>query len=275
MKLFHLFPVLMLVCFCSNSVHAKDDYEDEEKKSRFGFVGVNLGSFFANKNTAIIYNGTKESSSFGIQAVLDHTYYKPILDNYFQNSRYYIYEYPIQSKYKTALDLGVHAGINLGSFGSIFMDVNVLSLRYEQAFTMAIDDPLNQSPEPTYAQIPIIGEEERFYINLGTQVTLEESESILWYFAVFATMNDLKLNQNYFVIGEREYPIFHINPADPNQKPGGVGYGFGTGTGVKVSLNETIKLDFTYNLTYSKTKMNESLQPFGLHHALALRIIWG
>ena len=38
------------------------------------------------------------------------------------------------------------------------------------AFTVAIEDPNNQSPDPTYEQIPIFGEEKRMNINLGSTI---------------------------------------------------------------------------------------------------------
>ncbi|MCO6498864.1 MAG: hypothetical protein J5I47_00620 [Vicingus serpentipes] len=271
-----LLSLLSLLILTPNLWAQEEDYEDwskdETKKSLF-FGGINVGGFFANKNTAIIYTGNPSATPYGISYILSIPSYKTIFDTYFQHP-YAISEFPQNPSYSTALDIGVHAGMNIGDAAAIYIDINTSQLKYEQTFTMAIDDPLNKSPEPTYEQIPILGEEKRFNLNLGTQLNFYTAESSLAYFALFGNFNSTKMERNYIVINNREYNIIHNAAQQPSDNPGGIGYGAGTGLGFKYNLTENLLLDLNYNLYYTKINMNSNLNPFGMHHGIMLRVIW-
>ena len=147
-------------------------------------------------------------------------------------------------------------------------------LKYEQTFSIAIDDPNNQSPEPTYQQIPILGTEKRFNFNLGTQLSFYKQDKTTMYWAIFGNLNGVQLVRNYFVINDKEYEIIHNTPQDPSIKPGGIGFGAGSGFGLKYQISNSILVDLTYNLYFSKTNMTENIQPYGIHHGLMMRILW-
>lgn len=55
MKIFLVYIFLFLSVFNFSSF-AQDDGEEENPKTFFG--GINIGTFFANSNAAIIYTGT-------------------------------------------------------------------------------------------------------------------------------------------------------------------------------------------------------------------------
>lgn len=75
---------------------------------------------------------------------------------------------------------------------------------------MAIDDPYNQMPGPTYKQYAIIGEEERYHINLGTQLSFFNGESSNAYFSFFANLNNVRLKRNYIVINTPFFTSMNI-----------------------------------------------------------------
>ncbi len=147
-------------------------------------------------------------------------------------------------------------------------------LKYEQTFTIAIDDPFNQSPEPTYEQIPIFGKEKRFNLNLGTQLSFYKQNKTTIYWSIFGNLNGVQLERNYFVINNREYEILFNNPQDITIKPSGIGFGGGTGAGLKYQVTNNILVDFTYNLYYTKTNITETIHPYGIHHGFMMRVLW-
>lgn len=247
--------------------------EEEEENVKTFFGGINVGSFFANSESAIIYTGSSSITPYGINYILTQPQNKIIFDNYFKYP-YYVAELPQKPTYKVALDIGFHGGIYLSKINSIYMDVNITQLKYEQTFAIAIEDPSNQSPEPTYKQIPIFGKEKRFNLNLGTQLSFYNTEKTAIYWAVFGNLNVVKMERNYIVINSAEYEIFHNTPDPFNVKPGGLGLGGGTGLGLKYQLTDNIILDFTYNLYYTKINFTEAIQPYGVHHGLLMRILW-
>lgn len=275
-----LFFVILSICnttlFAQNDDWAseKKDWTDvEEKDTPLFFAGINVGALFPNNNTAIIYTGSTNVTPYSISYILSNPYNKTIFDDYFEYP-YTISELPQNPTYKTALDIGLHAGINLGGGNTIFIDLNSSTLNYEQTFTIEINDPYNQSVDPTYEQFPIIGKEKRFNLNLGTQLSLLNADKTTIYSAFFGNFNSIKLEKNYIVINGREYPIIHSPTQQPNVQPGGIGYGAGTGLGLKYRLTEKVLIDLTYNLYYIKTTMNDNIQGFGINHGLTFRLIW-
>ncbi|OFY94290.1 MAG: hypothetical protein A3K10_09980 [Bacteroidetes bacterium RIFCSPLOWO2_12_FULL_31_6] len=252
----------------------KKDWADKESSSSSKFfAGINVGALLVNSNTAFIYTGASDITPYGINYLLSVPTYKTTFDTYFQHP-YFVSEYPQNPSYKTALDIGLHAGVNLGEGNAIYIDINSATLNYEQTFTMAIDDPNNQSPEPTYEQIPIIGKEKRFNLNLGTQLSLFHAEKSNFYWSFFGNFNSIKLNRNYIVIDNKEYEIIHSNAQLTTPEPGGIGYGGGSGLGFKYKLTNKITADLTYNLYYIKSKMNNAIQGFGMNHGIMFRLIW-
>ena len=271
--LLFLFTVLVVT---PNLWAQEEDYEDwtkEEPKKSLFFAGINVGGLFANKNTAEIYSGSPNATPYGISHILSIPNYKATFDAYFQHP-YAISEFPQDPSYRAALDMGVHAGMNVGDGAAMYIDINISQLKYEQTFTMAIDDPLNKSPEPSYEQLPIFGEEERFNLNLGTQLNFYNGENSLAYFTLFGNFNSVKMKRNYIVINNREYNIIHNSAQQPGDNPGGIGYGAGTGLGFKYNLTDNLIVDLNYNLYYTKINMNDNLNPFGIHHGLLLRVLW-
>ena len=271
MRIFLIHLLLFLSVF--NFSLAAQEEDDEEEKPKTFFGGINVGAFFANSNTAIIYTGGNVITPYGINYILTQPHNKITFDNYFKHP-YWVADLPQNPVYKTAFDIGFHGGFHINKVSTIYIDINITQLKYEQTFSIAIDDPSNQSPEPTYEQIPIFGKEKRFNVNLGTQLSYYTTEKTDLYWAVFGNLNVVNMERNYFVINNTEYEIYHNPPDQINVKPGGLGYGGGTGLGLKYQLTDNIVLDFTYNLYYTKINMTDNIQPYGMHHGLLMRILW-
>ena len=258
----------------NNSNDEKDwANEPNENAPPLFFVGINFGMLFANNNTAAIYTGSSNVTPYGIDYILSIPSYKTTFDTYFQYP-YYVSELPQNPSYKSTLDIGLHAGINIGKGSTIYLDVNSSNLNFEQFFTIAIDDPTNKSPEPTYEQFPIIGKEKRINFNLGTQLALLNKNKTTIYWSAFGNFNSIKLDRNYIIINNQEYEIIHSNPQLPDVPPGRIGFGGGSGPGIKYRLTDRILADLTYSLYYIKTRMNDNVQGFGINHGIALRLIW-
>ncbi len=257
------------------AVHFSGYSQDEPQKKGSRFTaGIQMGAFFANDNTAHFYSGTPDITNYGINWTLGLQFYKQRFDNYFVHP-YYIAEFPFEPVYEPAIEVGLHLGFEINDEISLFADLNSVRLNYKQFFTMAIDDPSNQSVEPNYERIPIVGKENRFYLNLGTQINCYEDGSSKLYWSLFGSLNDLEVKSNYFTINGIRYDILHPVNDDFNVKPGGIGYGGGTGLGYKFSVANQLNLDIYYNLHYSKTRLNDDLEKFGIAHSVGLRITWG
>lgn len=267
---------LILLSFLSLSftVFAQDeDYEELEDTVKFSF-GINFGAYFSSQKTADIYSGRQDITPFGVEYVFQQRFNQEIFREYFNNNFYEIAEYPLEPKYRTASEIGLHVEYDLNSAIDLYADVNITQLKFEQAFTVAIDDPTNGIVGSTFEQIPLFGEENRFHLNIGAQFSLYQDELANFYFAFFGSLNNTQMRRNYFVIDNQEYEIFHIAFDRPNQRLGGIGYGGGTGLGFKYLISDHLTTDFYYNLSYVQVNLSEAFQPYGFNQGLGIRVIW-
>jgi hypothetical protein len=278
MKMFKIFLLITfsLVSICS--IKAQDggayNYEDEQEDTSRFFIGINFGGYFPNNNTAGIYSGTSNATQYGIHYVMNQREYEQTFKNYFNQHLYSIEEYPSDPKYKTAFEIGLHAGYRLNKRISFFLDFNTIQLRYEQAFTVAIEDPGNQMVGPTYEAIPIFGKENRISVNLGMEYNFYTNGKSTAYLPLFANATDVELKSNYFVVNNQQYELFHYNYNLPSQRIGGIGYGGGTGLGFKFHLNDQILADLYYNLIYTEINLKTGFQEYGVQNGLGVRILW-
>ena len=277
MKFQFLFSFIMFFGL-SQPYYAQDEYlyeDDEELEDTVKFsFGINFGAYFSNNKTAEIYSGRSEITPFNIPFVLSQPFNQQAIRDYFRFD-YYIAEYPIETRYRTASEIGGHIEYNLSKVIDLYLDVNITQLKFEQFFTVGIIEPNNGRIDgDRLEQIPLFGEENRFHLNLGAQFSIYHDEYSNFYFSLFGSLNNTQMRRNYFVINNVEYEIFHVALDRPNQRLGGIGYGGGTGLGFKYKIMDHLTTDFYYNLSYAQTNLREAFQPFGFNHGLGIRIIW-
>lgn len=273
-----LFLFLLSFTCCTINVFAQDDYlyeDDEELEDTVKFsFGINFGAYFSNNKTAEIYSGRPDITPFSIPFILSQPFNQQAIRDYFRFD-YYIAEYPIETRYRTASEIGGHIEYNLSEVINLYLDVNITQLKFEQFFTVGIIEPNNGRIDgDRLEQIPLFGEENRFHLNLGAQFSMYHDEYSNFYFSLFGSLNNTQMRRNYFVINNIEYEIFHVALDRPNQRLGGIGYGGGTGLGFKYKIMDHLTTDFYYNLSYAQTNLSEAFQPFGFNHGLGIRIIW-
>ncbi len=275
--MFVLLIVFLSLPNCLAQQHWYKYDEVDSSKSRF-FIGVNVAAFFTNAKTAGFYSGTPAITQFGVEHYLfDRQDLQQTFRDYFVHpyNREEI-EYPLEPRYKTSVEIGLHVGYHLSNSFALYLDLNTVQLRYDQFVSIAIRDPQNANTlEPkTFVQLPLIGRETRFNLNLGTQISYYQEGETNAYFNFFGNLNGVQLSENYFVVNEVEYQIQHPVNDDFNQTPGGIGYGAGGGLGLKFGISEHVSADLFYQVYYQQINLSENLQPYGYNHSLGMRVIW-
>ncbi len=254
------------------SQNTYDDWEVDPDTSRF-FIGMNLGAYFPNHNTAILYTGRPDVTSYGIEHIFEQPFNQQEFNNYFQ-APYKIAEYTFEPRYQTATLLGMHFQYQLNQLFGFFLDFNTAQIDFEQFFTVQIEDPTNQMPGPTLERFPVIGEENRFMLNLGTQIHYIQKSRYSAYFELYGHFNNIRVQTNYIVINEIQYNIFHNNNNNPNLQPGGNGYGGGVGTGFRFEVSPRIWGDVNYHITYAEVNLSEAVSEAGLQNSACVRALW-
>jgi len=234
-------------------------------------IGINIGAHSANKNTAELYKGDVTTNN--IYTIFNTPNYQTNFDNYFQYP-YSVVETPLNSHYRIGLEVGAHIG-QRNKNGELFIEMNFLNLEVQEYFTVAIDNPNNSTPDPTYQPLPIFGEEKRTLINLGYSIDLYNENDIIVGFPFFAQLTNTRLQRNYIEVNGQTYNIYHGQIGQPNTNPGGTGAGLGIGLTGSVKFNKQFSFMAGYYAQYSRINMNDNLKPYGLHHSIFARIIFG
>ena len=271
-----VFFLLLSSIFYSTYAQDDDAWENEEETdSSYLFVGVNVNAFFANRNTAFLYNGSPNVTPFGIEYIIFQVpQNRQFFDDFFQYS-YQFEEYPLEPRYRSTVEFGLHLGYQFSKNVAVFADVNAFQLDYEQQFTIAVDDPNNGTVGPTFQRFGLFGEESRFHFNLGAQMSIYNDElGNNFYLPIFAHLNAVQMEQNYFIINNRRFDIAQDFNVAPNGKLGGVDYGFGSGLGFRFHVTESIQTDFNYTLIYNSINMRDDFQAKGFHHSVGIKILW-
>ncbi|MCB9196008.1 MAG: hypothetical protein H6600_08575 [Flavobacteriales bacterium] len=266
--------ILFILAFISiSNIHSQED------ESGF-FFGVNIGSFMANKNTAMMYSGGSNYSLYGIEWAFQNPNYKPDLDNYFQYP-YSIVELPQGMTYRPSVEIGGIIGYHVDESVALYAEANVGKLKVQDVFVVEIDNPNTNSVQKPLEQFPIYGEEQRLNFNGGARFTVFKQNGVLGYLPLFGNFNSVKLERNYFIVNNKIYNIVHNLQGITNNRPGGVGYGFGTGLGFKYRISDKILVDACYSGVYAKVTMiresstQSAFTAWGLHHSILFRILWG
>jgi len=264
--------------------------QDGDKVDKKFFFGLNLGGYFANKNTAGFYNGTTTYdggiTGYGLPYIFSgsNVYYQQQLAEQFQYPYALGIDYaPVRMRYKPGISIGGHIGLKLSDNIAMVADLDIVNLKLADVFIIEVDDPNNNQIGPTYTVHPIIGEEKRLNMNLGWQVYLSKQNNTIsyWSFGVNATRT--KFVDNEVIIGTMQ-PIRVVDPLwyqNGGVKPGGFGLGGFSGFGVKWKFNDDYIFDFggkvyytTINLSHPSVKDPDDMIP-GLQSAIYLRIIRG
>ncbi len=279
---------LIIGIITPNFAQIEEDEEEEMDEGIAGtiFFGLNIGGIKPNNKPALIYNGFQ--TEFGIPFYFNNINFQQELDNYFIYNYRLVFPQVQTVRYRTTYNVGGHAGVHLDESIAIYADINITKIKAEDVFTVEVDNPNDPSltGNAQLQQLPIFGSESRTNLNLGLQATFYEEGPLKSYFNLFGNVNNTRLEENFFVINNQKYPIRHnaqTNGIATNGQvnftetapPGGIGFGGGAGLGAKYKFNDKFTFDLNYYATYTNTRMNAEFKPYGLNHALMLRILWG
>ena len=127
-------------------------------------LGINSGVYLADKNTAHLYRG--DATGYGVYSIFNNSINKPTFDDYFGCIDCWdIEELPQNMTYNPSMEIGLHLGKTKEKI-KYYIDINFVNLKLQNYVIIAIDDPNNQSTEPTYTPIGIFGNEKRNLYNI-------------------------------------------------------------------------------------------------------------
>lgn len=237
--------------------------------------GINIGTYVANKNTSVIYDGfnyvnydiLNSSNLINIGAT-----------NYLNQTLGFNWELentPPKMRYRPGLEVGLHVGSQNRKL-KYYVDYNFAEIRAVGQFNV-VQIPTNSNIIPLYETVSVIGSERRSIFNFGIISDLVNEKDYHLGFPIFFQLIQTKSKSNQMVVNNQQYNI--SNPAliqNNVQNNNQVGMGFGAGSGLilTVPLNTEINISFGYHLQYAKVKISEQVSGNGLQHSIFTRLIW-
>lgn len=258
-----------------NSFVYEDDEEQEDTLQGLSF-GLNIGSYFANGETANIYNGSGPFAE-DVNAAANVRWYSiperigidgPFaqsndireIQNFYNTQTYsFPFDYaPTNMRYNPAMYVGLNLKWNFNRYAALLMNINACKLKAVGQFTMQLP-PTSQTAQnnvgPTL--LSIAGEEQRFNINLGYRQGWMMGDYSNFFVQVGGSMLGTKWMRNYVLVADRQFDLITSGfvagqtpmSATPNT---GVGFGAFVQTGVEFWVG---KYSFDIGLGFSRDKV--------------------
>ncbi len=253
-------------------------------------IGVNIGTYKANKYNTIRYDGSdvEYDYSLDVQYHLDlnpnhpNSIYQQIRQSYGDLDFSLTNDsYPRDMRYKFGLEFGGHLAYKTDESSMIFVDVNFANLTTTDAFTFEVDDPATQTSQPDIKVESIVGEEKRLNINLGYHIGLGDNPDATPYLELGGNLASTRMVENYLVVQDKKYTLSRYsrnlsqNSIYRNVDFGGVGFGGFIGGGFRYRMSSKFVFDFGGNMLFTKINLGpEFYQKFKPHGSFYFRILW-
>ncbi len=244
-----------------NIVKRKVRYSQDTMDNR-GFVfGISMGVFKGNDYNANFYSGADINEN-NIRYITSNPY------------RYYeIYQYlgrnydsvniqpPTSMTYDIATMIGFSFHYNFKRNLGFFVNVNYAKLNTTGQFALAIDSATFTS-QPALRFFPIIGMEQRTYIDIGLQKQIQIGNLANFWYEYGLSINSSSVKLSEIQVGNQTYSLVN-NLINQNYVPntqqstynvyqGGIGFGLFFGTGISLIVTNNVSVDPGFELYYHK-----------------------
>lgn len=307
---FRLLTISLICIFWMNNATAQDAFDDfvpsvipqdEGYEQTFDVTGwrfgINMGMFFANKETAGFYSGIPTNEN-NIAYVLNNYYWYEeikqqlnshqildtegnVKDPKDKSTEWWIY-YPEGLKYNAAISPGFYAKYNFNNSTGIFVQSNYVKLKTSGVFQMAIDS-VNYLSEPALRAGYLVGTEERVNFDLGISKFYRVGEITHVFIEMGMHINSTRVLENRIKIGSKEYSIVDVylggnyvpngNTQEYQIYQGGIGFGIFLAGGLKFIVNDKISIDPGLQFYWKKVNLN-GYNDFSMDSFAYLRLIF-
>jgi hypothetical protein len=253
-----------------------DDEEPEEDSIRGLTYGLNIGAYFGNEETAGLYNGSGSFPGFVNEAAeirwfsveerigINSAFINDVRDiRTFYNTESYFFpfdSYPSNMRYNPAMYVGLQLKYNFNRYAALVYNLNALRLKAIGQFSIQfVGTPVQQNAQNDVRLFSIIGEEQRFNMNLGYRQGWMMGDFSNFYSQLGGSMLGTKWTKNYVIVAERSFDLVTNVPvigqtAMQAQQAARVGFGAYASTGVEFWLGK-YSFDLSFGFSRDQVKL--------------------
>jgi hypothetical protein len=293
--------VCMLLMAQFSHAQGPENYDENGnfiQPSKGFLAGLYLGTYFANKHTASLYDGYGFDYEENRRTFEDSWMYEKIINQYGggYGQQDYIAEalgvqpgewnfdesdMPVNMRYKTAFAVGFTGRYSVDKKNAVLLNVNAAILTAVGNFTITTK-PLPGSTQINNAikTYNIRGKEQRLLFQAGYQHILGSGEGFNLFLegGLHATL--AKFDQNEIEIENLRIDLYesYYNPQNgatyyTGTKPVGLGFGAFAGLGVNIRTTSKWDLQLLYSLMLENVRIGYD-QKFALNHGAGLRLYY-
>ena len=288
----------LLACFVlshSFCFSQEESSKPEKKKTRFQ-TGLYLGSNFANKHSASLYDGYGYDVDGNKNNFINSFMYRRIVLEYGSGQidqvaialgvnpgewKFDQTDMPFSMKYNPSFAAGVNLGYAVSKKDALFLNANVARLNLSGNFTIVITTPPIGPQPPGYQNIKtfgITGTEQRTVLQLGYRRILGDDDifnffveagplfNMTQYLGNRATINSLQIDLATYY-SQSYYPTYRAKFLRGNS------FGGFAGLGLNITASANWTAQILYSPSFEKINIGEDPKP-KLQHAAGLRVIY-
>lgn len=258
------------LCMAQQTISYQDKYINT------GLEGsIDVGMFFANKNTANFYNGNNTGEGMNsadriinntyhlndINATLEQNGYRyPLIKGYYKTS------YPEQMSYNMSMSAGIGLRYWFKPEWAVSMHAGFARVESSDLFLIHNTNP-NMPPsnkENQYVKGYVSSEDTRVHLDLGVESKHPLSENIMLLVGTGFSLNNTTVQRNDIQIYNLSLDIRYHGPHDyvPNGtqqqynfRQGGIGYGLYLSPGLEFIFLGNVSVDVMAHAYYSKVNL--------------------
>jgi hypothetical protein len=297
MKRIYTSLLFLIIILKVHSQELSPEGDTLKPQSRGFHIGLYIGSYFANKYTAYLYDGYGFDADGKRNSFYNSFMYNKIVMEYgggyagqpdriaqalgVQHGEWSFSEsdMPINMRYSTAFLLGLQGRYSVDRNNAILLNVNASQLNITGNFTIVT------TPQTNFTQVSrniktfaIKGVEQRLMFQLGYQRLFGKNEKINFVAEGGLHVTMAKFDKNVILINDLliDLTSYYYQPgysAYYVRKPIGVGYGAFAGLGVNFNMSEKARIQFIYNPSYEGVNIGDNPK-LKMQHAVGLRMYY-
>jgi len=214
--------------------------------------GLNVGVYYASKNTAPYYNGNTKNENNINYVMSNYYWYQEIFYALRAHDSILVSGLPENMHYKLALQPGLYAQYCFNPTWSLVFEFTYMKLKAEDAIVFEVD-PKPYATEPDLRLYPIRGAEERIYADIGLKRSFPKDDNLSYFIISGINVNSTQVKKSSIYIEEKEYSIINTYgnnayvPNGNNQSfsvyQGGIGVGMHIGGGASLTFGNGMVLE--------------------------------
>ncbi|MBA3972427.1 MAG: hypothetical protein H0X46_09865 [Bacteroidetes bacterium] len=290
--------LLLLLTFHATMLSAQEA-EDVEvtdqngKRSPFK-VGLYIGSYFANKYTAGVYDGYGFDLDGKRNTVFENSYmYEKIINQYgggygqtdqiaialgvnHTDWSFNSNDMPVNMRYTPAFLLGLQCRYSVDEKNAISINLNASKLSISGNFTISTIPASGSSQmNNSIKTFGIRGGEQRLMIQIGYNRIFGDNEKANFFAEAGMNITYSQFDKNEILINDLMIDLlgfydFQGIQAGYGRKPRGMGYGVYAGAGLNITMSEQFTIQLIYSPSYEGINIGDNPK-LKWQHSLGLR----